>query len=275
MSSLDADPWGSWNYDRTPANEVLEPDNLVDFLNEAKDFGELSRQAHISLELATHPNLPYDQRLEFVPTAVESYDLLAKSGQADLTTLFIHAFLPLMLPFTTKSERRNAASIVRAQTLSFAELLIDTFNETDDDGTKRDAIGHAAEALSTITARQLGYDARPSLYRQDRAIPYVDGRRFSWDVTVAPHSNEIGRTTLLQIKHRDFDDGKVGYHEKITVYRVFRPEERMNLVAPKVFDLLRTALQINGLHDHGRFKKHTLDLARTLRQSGKAAQHSA
>lgn len=262
MTNFDADPWGSWSYDRTPANMTLDPDDLYDFLVEAQKYpDELARQAHISLELATHPTVSAKDRRDFTAVAFNSYDKLVTEGGADLTAHFIHAYLPIMVVPCSKTERKKATNETRDRVIAFANHLITTFDETEDDGTKRDTIGHAAEVLVTETGRQLGYNALPSQYRQDRAIPYVTGKRYSWDVTVRASRDTA---TLLQVKHRDFADGKAGYHPDITVHRVFRPEERMNLIAPKVFDLLRTALQINGLHDHGRFNKYRYSLSRDL-----------
>lgn len=265
MTNFDADPWGSWSYDRTPGNETLDPAELIEHLSDAERYPEeLARQAHISLELATHPDLPDAARLPYASIAATSYNKLVEEDEADLTVQFIHAYLPLMLPSCSKTERKKATCAVRERSIAFADMLQTIFNETEDSGTKRQTIGHAAEHLAVTTARQLGYNALPSQYRQDRAIPYVDGFRYSWDATITTPIPSNNPPILLQVKHRDYDDGKVGYHSDITVHRVFRAEERMNLVAPKVFDLLRTALHINGLHDHSRFKKYNATLALTL-----------
>lgn len=265
MTNFDADPWGSWSYDRTPGNMLLDPAELREHLAEAQEYpDELARQAHISLELATHPELSDAARLPYASIAAASYDKLVEEGEADLTVQFIHAYLPLMLPSHSKTARKKAACTARERSVAFAGLLQSTFEESEDSGTKRQTIGHAAEHLATATARLLGYPAVPSQYRQDRAIPYVAGRRYSWDVTVPTGNGCAINGVLLQVKHRDFDDGKVGYHSDITLHRVFRAEERMNAVAPKVFDLLRTALQINGPQDHGRFNKYRASLTRDL-----------
>jgi len=265
MTILDADPWGTWSYDHTPANKILDPDDLCEYLAKAQDYpDELGRQAHISLELALHPKLSESERSPYLGIAEEAYDDFIATGDADLTARLIHTYLPIILPSHSKTERAKATHTTRARTLAFADELMVMFSETEDNGTKRQIIGHAAELLEVSGTRLLGYTAVPSQYRQDRAIPSVDGFRYSWDVTVPHHDATVLRPTLLQVKHRDFDDGKASYHKDITVHRVFRSEERMVKDAPKVFDLLRTALQINGLHDHGRFGKYMLTLAKTL-----------
>jgi hypothetical protein len=265
MTILDADPWGSWGYDRTPANMTLDPDDLCAYLAEAQEYpDELGRQAHISLELALHPELHESDRSQFFPVTEEAYDRFIDTGEADLTSRLIHTCLPIILPSHSKTERAKATRTTRSRTIAFANELMAIFYETEDNGLKRQTIGHAAELLDMSGTRLLGYAAVPSQYRQDRAIPSVEGFRYSWDVTVPHRDATVLRPTLLQVKHRDFDDRKASYHKDITVHRVFRPEERMEKEAPKVFDLLRTALQINGLHDHGRFGKYMLTLAKTL-----------
>lgn len=264
MIQLAPGRWGLWEYDRTPANETLSPTYLRDYLDTMIGCPEeLARQAHISLELATHPQLT-TEREHFGDIAMNSYDLLIENGDADLTARFIHTYLPLMLPCTSKTDRKKATTLVRERSVAYANLLIEMFEETEDDGTKRQTIGHAAEQLALTTARQLGYVATPSHYRQDRAIPQVKGKRYAWDLTVLNRQHPETPPILLQVKHRDFDDGMAQYHPDITVHRVFRPEERMNKVAPKVFDLLRAALQLDGMRDGGRFGKYTLTLSKTL-----------
>lgn len=260
---IEAEPWGAWRYDRTPGNELLNPEDLLDCLAYAQaNPHEIRRHAYIALELSEHAELDESTRQTYLQQATAQYELLAnRSGvHADLTDYFTYAFLPLRGD-QTRTSRKKANREVTSRSRVYAAIIEKHF--AVDAGVAR---GSAAELLAATAARQEGYSAQPSLYRQDNAIPLVEGKRYSWDVSLADTGSDPEAThpARMQVKHRDHHNGKADYHNAITVHRVFDPGEHYNPTSPRIITLLHAALQTDGSADIKGYRKYRQRLARDV-----------
>lgn len=263
----EADQWGAWSYDRTPGNMTLSPEKLKEFLDEAKgNPQEVKRQAYIALELATHPEVDEISRQTYLEEATKTYDRVIMQDEAtnDCSMYFTHAFLPLLGDMTVTA-RKKANKLVRERSRDYLAHLEKWIFPT----SPRMAIGKAAELLTQTALRQMGFQAQPSLFRQDNSIPSVKGMRYSWDVTATKidFGFDEENPLRLQIKHRDYNDGKLHYHPDITVHRVFPSTEQFNKVQPKIFGLLHSALGIDADADPAGYAKYIKRLDKDLQNA--------
>ena len=263
----EAAPWGTWRYDRTPGNEVLDPEELTEFLADAhSDPHEIKRYAYIALELATHPEVDDINRQVYLAEATQIYDRAITQDLVvpDCSMYFTHAFLPLLGDMTVTA-RKKANKLVRERSRDYLAHLEKWIFPT----SPRMAIGKAAELLTQTALRQMGFQAQPSLFRQDNSIPSVKGMRYSWDVTATKidFGFDEENPLRLQIKHRDYNDGKLHYHPDITVHRVFPSTEQFNKVQPKIFGLLHSALGIDAGADPAGYIKYIKRLDKDLQNA--------
>ena len=261
----EAMPWGKCQYDLTPGNEPLHPDKLLSHLAEARaNPHEIKRRAFISLELAIHPAISESDQQKYLAETNAIHDLIIKREQATKENLsyvyFTYAFLPL-LAVHNKTTAKKANKIVADRCRQFAHQIED--HNTINAGAAR---GKAAELVVASSLRRCGFRAVPSLYRQNNSIPLVEGRRYSWDITVTKdsHDPDDTRPLFVQVKHRDFNDGKPSYHKDIFVHQVFPPSERTNNTSPKIFQFMNSALGIDNNADPAGFKKYSANLEQTL-----------